>query len=263
MQQLEREVGEPLLVRGPHGVQLTAAGRELLAKARVAIEAAEDAIAIGRPTEPHGRLVVGLPLAGGRERWFALTQAFCDRFPAVDVEMREALSEQLQRQVLERELDGALALVPRRLAGLTYTRVHDEPLAVWLHQAHALAGRRELTLADLHGVAITLLGGAAGRESGFNRAIRALFAGTGIEPLIGETSLVYPPSAALAEGYLSVTVRVDYPAGVVRIPLVPPQTLPFEFVQRAETNRSAVRAYARFAKEYLSAAPCPERIPPP
>jgi hypothetical protein len=34
--------------------------------------------------------VLGIPLAGGRRRWFALTQAFVDRFPAVEVEMREA-----------------------------------------------------------------------------------------------------------------------------------------------------------------------------
>lgn len=262
IQQLEREVGETLLVRGPHGVELTGAGRELLAKARVAIEAAEEAIAVGRPTEPHGRLVIGLPLAGGRERWFALTQAFCDRFPAVDVEMREALSEQLQRQVLERELDGAVAAAPRRLPGLTYTRVLEEPLAVWLHAEHPLAGRHELALSDLHGVAITLLGGRVGRASGFNAAIRRLFAGTGVEPRFDETSQVYPPSAALAKGYLSVTVPVDYPAGIVRIPLVPRRTLPFAFVQRAETNRSAVRAYARFAAEHLASAPCAPGIPP-
>lgn len=218
----------------------------------MAIEAAEEAIGIGRQTEPHGRLVLGLPLAGGRERWFALTQAFCDRFGAVEVEMREALSEQLQRQVLERELDGALAVAPRRLPGLTYTRVLDEPLAVWLHHRHALAGRRDLALADLHDVTITLLGGTLGRASGFNAAIRGLFADTGIAPRFDETSQVYPPSAGLAAGYLTVSVPVDFPAGVVRVPLVPPRTLPFEFVQRAETSVSAVRAFARFAREYLT-----------
>lgn len=262
IQQLEREVGEPLLLRVPHGVELTDAGRELLDKARVAIEAAEDALAVGQSIEPHGRLVVGLPLAGGRQRWFALTQAFVDRFPAVEVEMREALSEQLQRQVLERELDGALALAPRRLGGLTYTHVYDDRLSVWLHHEHALAGSSELTLADLDGETITLLGGPAGRSSGFNAAIRAVFDGTGATPRFDETPQVYPPSAALAPGYLSVTVPVDYPDGVVRVPLVPPRTLPFFFVQRAETNRAAVRAYARFAKEHLAQA-YDGSMPPP
>jgi DNA-binding transcriptional LysR family regulator len=252
MQQLEREIGEPLLVRVPHGVELTETGRELLDKARVAIEAAEDALAVGHATEAHGRLVVGLPLAGGRQRWFALTQAFVERFPAVEVEVHEALSEQLQRQVLERELDGALALTPNRLAGLTYTRVLDDRLAVWAHRSHTLASRSELRLADLHGEKIALLGGPAGRGSGFNIAIRELFAGTGVDPCFEETTQVYPPRAVLEPSHLSVTVPLDFPDGVVCVPLVPPRTLPFEFVQRAETNRSAVRAFAHFAVEHLS-----------
>jgi DNA-binding transcriptional LysR family regulator len=252
MQQLEREIGEPLLVRVPHGVQLTATGRELLDKARVAIEAADNAFAVARPAEPHGRLVVGLPLAGGRQRWVTLTQAFIDRFPSVEVEVREALSEQLQREVLNRELDGAFALCARRLAGLSYTHVLDDRLSVWAHAEHPLAKRPELTLADLDGHEITLLGGATGRQSGFNQAVRALFADTGIHPRIIETIQVYPPRAGLADGYLGVTIPVDFPDGVVRIPLVPAQTLPFEFVQRAETNRSALSAYARFAVEHLS-----------
>lgn len=262
MQQLEREIGVPLLVRVPHGVELTEAGRELLDKARVAIEAAEEALTVGHAEQPHGRLVLGLPLAGGRQRWFALTQAFVERFPAVEVEMREALSEHLQRQVVERELDAALVLIPNRLAGLRYVRVLDDRLAVWLHRDHPLASRSALRLADLGGETIILLGGPAGRGSGFNSAIRGLFAGTGVEPRFEETSQVYPPSAALAASYVSVTVPVDFPDGVVSVALVPPRTLPFEFVQRAETNRSAVRAFARFAVEHLSSQVCAERMAP-
>jgi DNA-binding transcriptional LysR family regulator len=256
MQELEREIGEQLFRRVPLGVELTEAGRELLPKARAAIEAADDAFGVGDEEHPHGPLILGIPLAGGRQRWFDLTQKFLNRFPAVEIEMREALSEQLQRQVLERELDGALVLAPNRLDGLRYTRVVDERLAVWMHHSHPLAARSELTLVDLDGVNVTLLGGPVGRASGYNRAIRGLFAGTGIEPRILETLQVYPPSAGLELDYLSVTVPVDYPAGVVMVPLVPPRTLPFEFVQRTETNRAAIRAYARFAVESLSAQAC-------
>jgi DNA-binding transcriptional LysR family regulator len=253
MQQLEREVGEPLLVRVHHGVELTEAGREFLEKARVTIEAADDALAVGQPTQPHGRLILGLPLAGGRQRWFALTQAFVDRYPAVEVETRQALSEQVQRQVLEREADGAIALAPNPLPGLTYTHVVDDRLSVWLDRTHRLAGRPELSLSDLDGETITLLGGPAGRNSGFNNAIQALFEGTGAKPRFVETEQVFPPEAASAEHHLSVSVPVDYPDGaVVSVPLVPPRTLPFKFVQRVETNRAAVRAYARFAVEHFS-----------
>jgi DNA-binding transcriptional LysR family regulator len=252
MQQLEREIGAPLFVRVPHGVELTPLGLELLDKAQVAIEAVDDAVAVATPSEPHGRLVLGLPLAGGRDRWITLTQAFIERFPAVEVEVRQALSEQLQRDVLNRQLDGAFALCPRRVAGLTYTHVLDDVLSVWAHNDHPLATRSELTLADLEGQAITLLGGPAGRDSGFNRAIRRIFEDAGVPAPIEETLQVFPPDAGLTASYLSVTVPVDFPDGVVQIPLVPTRTLPFEFVQRAETNRSALRAYARFAVAHLA-----------
>jgi DNA-binding transcriptional LysR family regulator len=253
MQQLEREIGEPLFIRVPRGVELTPMGRKLLDKARVAIEAADDALAVAKPAEPHGHLVLGLPLAGGRQRWVTLTQAFAERFPAIEVEYRESLSEQLQREVQRRELDGCFALSPRRLAGLSYTHVLDDRLSVWTHRDHPLAGRAELTLADLDGQELTLLGGAVGRRSGFNDAIRALFAGMGVHPRFEETLQVFPPRAGMASTYLSVSVPVDFPDDVSRIPLVPERTLPFEFVQRAETNRAAVRAYAHFAVENLTA----------
>ena len=45
MQQLEREIGAPLLLRTPQGVELTETGNELLGRAHVALEAAEDALA--------------------------------------------------------------------------------------------------------------------------------------------------------------------------------------------------------------------------
>lgn len=263
IQQLEREVGVSLLVRGPHGVELTDAGRELLDKARVAIEAADEALAVGRSEQPHGRLVLGHPLAGGRRRWFDLTQAFANRYPAVEVEVREAISGQLQRQVLTRELDGALALVPERLTGLTYTHVVDDVVAVWLHEDHELATRSELTLTDLGGQEVVLLGGAAARGSGFNAAIRGLFAEAAVRPRFAETLEVYPPSAALTASYLSVTVPVDFPDRVVRIPLVPRRTLPFVFVQRAETSRAAVRAYVDFAVEHFASRRCTDGMVPP
>ena len=193
-------------MRLPHGVELTDAGRELLDKARVAIEAAEAALAVGQPQQPHGRLVLGVPLAGGRRRWFELTQAFVDRYEAVEVEMREALSEQLQRQVLERELDGAIVVAPRRLDGLRYSHVMDDRVAVYANRAHPLADRRELT-------SRTCTSGrsrcSAGRPGGvgLQAAVRELFAGSGSTPVFDETSQLYPPSAAAEPGYLSVRCR--------------------------------------------------------
>jgi DNA-binding transcriptional LysR family regulator len=260
IQQLEREIGAPLLLRTARGVELTDAGQELLARARVALEAAEDALAVGRLEEPRGRLALGLPLAGGSERWFGLVQAYVERYPAVDVQLRQALTEQLQDQLLAGELDGALGLAPSRLPALTYTHVHDEPLSVWLRADHPLADRSELTLADLEGVRVTMVGGSGAERSGYNAAIRALFAQAGVEPHYVFTDQLFPARAGIEPDYLGISGRHDFPPDVLSVPLVGPHTLPFEFVQRAGGNRAAVRAFAPFAAEHLAAS-CAADIP--
>lgn len=262
MHQLEAEMDALIMVRTPTGVELTEAGRELLVRARIALEAAEDALAVGRLEEPRGTLALGLPLAGGRERWFGLVQAYMRRYRNVEVRARQALTEQLQDQLLAGELDGALGFAPCRIPSLTYTHVHDEPLSVWLHEKHPLAGRSQLELADLDGVRVALVGGHGAERSGYNAALRELFAGAGCEPDFIATGELLPTRALRDPGYLGIMGEHDFPPRVIRVPLVPPRTMPFEFVQRAGVNRAAVRAFAPFAAEHLAAS-CAERISAP
>lgn len=262
MQQLEREIGAPVFVRTAHGVELTEAGSELLTKARVALEAAEDALAVGRLEAPRGTLALGLPLAGGQDRWFDLVQAYMQRYPAVEVRPRLAMTEQLQDQLVAGELDGVLGLAPSRIPSLTYTHVYDEPLSVWMHMDHRLASRTELDLADLDGVRLTLVGGAGAERSGYNAAVRGLFAHTDARPEFVATDEVFPARAGHDPEYLGISGRIDFPPEVTRVPLVPPRTLPFEFVQQAGASRAAVRAFAPFAAEFLAAS-CVQNIAAP
>ena len=198
LQHLEEELGVALLVRVPRGVELTDAGRELLDKARAALDAAEQALTIGRHVEPAGRLAVGVAIAGHRDHWFELGEAFTARYPRVEVEIHAALSELLQRQVVAGELDIAIVLEPNRLPGLSYQQVRAESLLVWMHASHPLADRAELTLADLDGVAVTVMGGSAGRASGFNARIRQLFADADVTPVYVEASNLVPLNAMRA-----------------------------------------------------------------
>ena len=177
--------------------------------------------------------MLGLPIAGGRERWFGLAQAYAERYPAVELELREALSEHLQRQVLAREIDGALALAPSRLPSLTYTHVHDEPLSVVVAREPS-AGRPRADRPRGSRRAPHHAARPVGRQrSATTGAIRALFEATESAPVFVETPEVYPRQRRRAEDYLGLSGRHDFPAGVVRVALVPPVTLPFEFVQRA------------------------------
>src|SRR4051794_9697677 len=262
MQQLEGEIGSPVLLRTAKGVQLTEAGTELLVRARVALEAADDALAVGRLEAPRGTLALGVPLVGRRDRWFALAQAFMRRHPQVEVKARLAITEELQAQVLAGELDGAVGLAPSRIASLAYTHVHDERLFVWLRAEHPLAVHPQLELADLVGGRVMLLGDRGGAGSGYDAALRALFADAGVEPEFVVTDELFPSRAGHEPGYVGISGPHDYPPGVIGIALVPQRTLPFEFVRRAGAGRAAVRAFATFAAEHLAAS-CAHRIGAP
>lgn len=259
IQQLEREIGAAVLVRTARGVELTEAGAELLVRARVALEAAEDALAIGRLEEPRGMVTIGLPLAGSQEQWFGLVQAFMQRYPAVTVRPRQAMTEQLQDELLGGELDGVLGLAPSRRQSLTYTHVFDETVSVWLHAGHPLASQSQLALGDLDGVRVTLIGGDRAERVGFNAAVRALFADAGAAPEFVGTQELFPARAGHDPEFAAVSGELDYPPEVERVPLVPSCTLPFEFVQRGGVSRAAIRAFAPFARQHLAAS-CRERI---
>jgi DNA-binding transcriptional LysR family regulator len=216
------------------------------------LDAVDDALAVGHRQEPRGRLLLGLPVAGGRDLWFGLARAYSERYPAVEVETREAMTEPLQRQVQDGELDGAIGLVATRQPGLRYTALYEQTVSVWMHETHELASRSELTLADLDGRRVTLAGGSLGVMSNYNGVMRRLFAEAGAEPEFVTNREIFPGRAGHEPDFLTVSVVLDYPREVVRVPLVPELTLPFVFVERNDVNRSAVRAFAPFAREYLA-----------
>jgi DNA-binding transcriptional LysR family regulator len=254
LQHLEEELGVSLLVRVPRGVELTDAGRELLDKARAALDAAEIALTIGKPAEPKGRLVAGVSLAGHREHWFALAESFTERYPQVEVEIRTALSELLQRQVVGGELDVAIVLEPNRLPGLSYQVVREEPLNVWMHAEHWLADRSELSLSDLDSVSVTLVGGAGGAASGFNTRVKTLFAEAGATPEFVSPPDLLPMNALRSPASLAISVDVGFPGDVACVPLVPACAMRYEVVHRTDVGTAVVRAFAAFAARHAPAA---------
>jgi DNA-binding transcriptional LysR family regulator len=168
----------------------------------------------------------------------------------VDVGLHTALSEVLQRRLVAGELDVAIVLEPVRLPGLSYALVREEPLSVWAHRDHALADRGALTLADLDGVEVTLLGGAGGRTSGFNARVRGLFADAGVEPVFVEPSEPVPFNSLRTASSLSLSVPVGFPDDVVRLRLLPERTMRYLVAHRAEDARASVRAFAAFAARH-------------
>jgi DNA-binding transcriptional LysR family regulator len=158
IQQLEEAVGARLFDRNSRGVRLTPAGEAFRASAQALMAQADEARQTARDIAGGavGRLrlgFVGSMLFRGLPQWL---QAFQAAHPRIEVTLAE-MNSQEQVEALQRgELDLGFihtGLVPE---GLQAALVHTEAFVACLHADHALARRRQLSLAALRDEAFVL-----------------------------------------------------------------------------------------------------------
>jgi LysR family transcriptional regulator, hca operon transcriptional activator len=149
---LEYEVGVPLINRGAHGVELTAAGRAFLDHARLALTqaatAAEAARRAAQPTKPT--FAIGFQI--GQERvWLPrATSVLRDELPNIEIRISSDHSAKLADDLERGKLDIAFLRRYQR-PDLEYKLVTTEPLLVFLPSDHPLAGRKSIDPHDLAG----------------------------------------------------------------------------------------------------------------
>ena len=254
VQQLELEIGVPLLRRTARGVELTDPGAQLLDRARTLLQAAENALAVGASGDPEGDFRLGVAVAAVGDEWLGLLRDFAARYPGLHVETRHAFSELLQRQVATGEIDAAIVLASIREPSLNYSLLQHVPLFVWLHPEDERVGCRSLTLADLADTTIALVHEDERLPSGFNRAIRRLFADAGVSVSFRETLEIVPGRILSTRTTVAVSPDVGFDPAVVRVPLLPLTTLPFELVRREGVRVHAAEALVEHARGTLDAS---------
>lgn len=180
---LERETGTQLVERGPRGVRLTEAGELLIGHADAIlarIESAEEELAALAGLR-GGRLRLISFQSGGATLAPRAVASFHERHPHVELSLQEAEPDQAGPRLRAGEADLALVydhpstpdLLP---AELELVALLDDAYEAILPKDHALAGRRQLALADLADSAWIASTNAAGcrritesvcREAGF------------------------------------------------------------------------------------------------
>lgn len=116
IQRLEEAVGAPLLVRGRHGAELTAAGATFLPKAQAALAAFRD----GQRAvlELQGLSAGQVRLGGGATACTYLLPSLLARFrkarPSIALALREAYTEELEAAIEDGSLDLAVITAARK-----------------------------------------------------------------------------------------------------------------------------------------------------
>jgi DNA-binding transcriptional LysR family regulator len=148
---LEEQVGVPLFVRHPRGMELTEAGEALLLEAREVLassdrlEAAVEELSRGHTEGLRLGLPPGLPPGMLPD----LLAALRDREPDARVEVRELTTPEQLLALSDGSLDLGLVREPVDDNRLARRTLLVEPLGVSLPATHRLADRPELTLSEL------------------------------------------------------------------------------------------------------------------
>src|SRR5215467_4384322 len=110
---LEHELGGALLERGARGVAVTEAGKVLLARGRWLLGAFDDikAEVLTENREPSGTVRLGAPSSLADILYAPLAQLFAERFPKVQLELSDGLTEEMTDRLLRAELGAARGAV--------------------------------------------------------------------------------------------------------------------------------------------------------
>ncbi len=245
---LERDVGVRLFTRTPRGAELTIDGQAFLPHARELLRVAERAVGSVRT----GRRPLRVDMIASRSAASGLMHGFHRAHPEIDLDVVMLFDiEKAVAAIRSGAIDAsfrAVAMPGRPLPeDIESVRVLDEPLQLLIGPAHALAGARSVTVAQLAGHRIWMPGLVPGTEwTAYYDDLVAEF-GLTIEatgPNFGSDALLdtIADTPALAT-FMGGQTRLVWPAGhgLRRIPVTDPMPVyPHSLLWRRDNPHPAL-----------------------
>jgi DNA-binding transcriptional LysR family regulator len=242
MRRLEAELGVQLFERHPRGIELTKAGELFFERARMAVSAADVALATGRDFEAGviGNLRLGL---AAEARWpFAseLLLQFGHQNPGVELTVVEAYGGTLWRDLRAGRLDGLVAPTGHGSADLRTLELGRAEWVVLVGTGHPLAGIGAADAQDLEGERIVITGHRDGAV--LDRSVSDLLTDLEVAAQLvpGAQGPARHTAIANNEAVALTTAPDPVPSGVIVRRLEPRRTLAFELLWRDELPSPAL-----------------------
>ena len=150
IRELERQVGVPLVHRTTRHVSLTNEGKAFAARARRALDELEIASQDLRELAAvhRGRVVVACIVPMMATVVPTVIKRVKELYPALEIEIRDVLSAQLDALITSGEADFGIGPRPSGTQ-VTFTRLDRDDFVAAVPQDHPLAGREEISLKEL------------------------------------------------------------------------------------------------------------------
>lgn len=157
--QLESVLGVALFERDRRRVLVTRAGEEIVARARKVLLEVEDLIAIaGAARDPlAGTLRIGVIPTIAPYVLPEVSPVLAAKFPRLRLVFREEKTGDVAKGLASGDLDAGLVAWVPELAELSHADLLEEKFVAALPNAHRLAGKKRLVLADLEDEDVLLL----------------------------------------------------------------------------------------------------------
>ncbi|TLZ34405.1 MAG: LysR family transcriptional regulator [Gammaproteobacteria bacterium] len=159
LKKLEQSLGLQLIERAPNNVSLTAAGEQIVARARRIIEASDEVVALARSQRDPlaGPLRLALLPTIGPYLLPRVAPAIRRALPRLELRLYEYQTAPMLERLRGGELDVGILALPVELDGLESHELYREAFVVALPERHPLAAHGTLRVADLKGETLLLL----------------------------------------------------------------------------------------------------------
>ena len=180
IKQLERLIGTILFERSTKEVELTAAGRLFKPYCeRILKEIKSSELAISELEGlMRGTLRMGVFHSFSHSMLPPIMSEFALRYPGVHVTARLVPRVDMERDLLNAELDMAVAYITDDNEQIVADRLFDEELVLVVGSKHPLAGRKSMPMRELAKLPLVLLT----PEFGARQFVDRFFASTGLRP---------------------------------------------------------------------------------